>query len=498
MVHLNIRSLVNKYEQLKLELVNSGIDIFSTSETWLSNGVHSNLIQIPGYNVIRLDRSFCDVDTGLLKRGGGLAIYYVDTLSCDSKKWAHFNQWTQHIEVQVVEFIREKARNIIFVNVYGPPNGVVEGMTGCLSRIITNIPRLDCKDLVLMGDFNVDLLINNPDVRRLTRFRELNSLLQLIDVPTRVTPTTSSLLDLILCKVTHVKNSGVLDIFLSDHQPVYLVKKMDTSPNNRKQKINFTGRTYRHYKTELMQDNVDRSINVNYLMELDDPVLCWNALYQSLNLIADKIIPEKTYLVKKDILVWLTPELLNLKKDRDYFFKKAKITGDDADWFIARNLRNRTNIAMRSAKAEYIKNKLTENSDNPKKFWNIINKEILPKNNKTIFNFVNTQTETLYKQEEVPNLINNYFSDIGPKLASEIPIPTNGTSIVGDPNNNNFELLEFTSPDLLQLIRNISIHKSSGLKNLSTRFFKDVMLYIPHVFLHLYNIVRLSGIFPDT
>ena len=83
-------------------------------------------------------------------------------------------------------------------------------------------------------------------------------------------------------------------------------------------------------------------------------------------------------------------------------------------------------------------------------------------------------------------------------MASEIPNATNGTSIVGDPNNNNFELLEFTLPDLLQLIRNISIHKSSGLKNLSTRFFKDVMLYIPHVFLHLYNIVRLSGIFPDT
>ena len=118
-------------------------------------------------------------------------------MSCDSNKWAHFNQWTQHIEVQVVEFIREKARNIIFVNVYRPPNRVVEIMTGCLSRILTNIPRIDRKDLVLMGDFNVDLLINSPDVRRLTRFRELNSLLQLIDVPTRVTPTTSSLLDLI-------------------------------------------------------------------------------------------------------------------------------------------------------------------------------------------------------------------------------------------------------------------------------------------------------------
>ena len=31
-----------------------------------------------------------------------------------------------------------------------------------------------------------------------------------------------------------------------------------------------------------------------------------------------------------------------------------------------------------------------------------------------------------------------------------------------------------------------------------TRFFKDVMLYMPQVFVHLYNIVRLSGDFPDS
>ena len=47
---------------------------------------------------------------------------------------------------------------------------------------------------------------------------------------------------------------------------------------------------------------------------------------------------------------------------------KAKITGDDADWFIARNLRNRANIAMRAAKAEYIKDQLERNRADPKKF----------------------------------------------------------------------------------------------------------------------------------
>ena len=132
--------------------------------------------------------------------------------------------------------------------------------------------------------------------------------------------------------------------------------------------------------------------------------------------IADELIPEKTYVVNNEVPAWLTPELLNLKKDRDYFFKKAKITGDDRDWFEARNLRNRTNIAIRAAKAEYIKDQLHENKDNPKKFWKLINSEN-SENSKTLFNFVNPDTGILRQQEEIPDLINNYFSEIGPKLA---------------------------------------------------------------------------------
>ena len=36
------------------------------------------------------------------------------------------------------------------------------------------------------------------------------------------------------------------------------------------------------------------------------------------------------------------------------------------------------------------------------------------------------------------------------------------------------------------------------MSDLSTRFLKDVLLYIPHVFLHLYNRIRITGTFPDS
>ena len=61
-VHLNIRSLLNKFDQFKRE--NHNVDIFTVSETWLSDGVSSNILQIKGYDMIRHDRQSHDLDTG--------------------------------------------------------------------------------------------------------------------------------------------------------------------------------------------------------------------------------------------------------------------------------------------------------------------------------------------------------------------------------------------------------------------------------------------------
>ena len=144
-------------------------------------------------------------------------------------------------------------------------------------------------------------------------------------------------LSLIFSNVTHVQSSGVLDWFLSDHLPVYLIKKMNTRKTIKN--ITFMGRTYRNYSKEILEDIINRRIDVNKLLSLDDPCDCWKSLYDSLVSIAEEIVPQKEYRIKKEKPAWLTDELLNLRNDRDYFFKKAKKTGDEGDWFVARNLK---------------------------------------------------------------------------------------------------------------------------------------------------------------
>ena len=43
-----------------------------------------------------------------------------------------------------------------------------------------------------------------------------------------------------------------------------------------------------------------RELDVGRLMLIDDPVKCWDALYNSLVTLADEIVPKKEYKVKAE------------------------------------------------------------------------------------------------------------------------------------------------------------------------------------------------------
>ena len=44
---------------------------------------------------------------------------------------------------------------------------------------------------------------------------------------TRITVRSKSKIDLIWTNVTHIHDSGILDTILSDHVPVYVIKKKE-------------------------------------------------------------------------------------------------------------------------------------------------------------------------------------------------------------------------------------------------------------------------------
>lgn len=78
-----------------------------------------------------------------------------------------------------------------------------------------------------MGDLNWDYM-NRENSNNFLFFDELCEKLQieqLIMQPTRVTLNRDSLLDVIFTNAKNVAHSGVLNYGISDHLPVFLVKK---------------------------------------------------------------------------------------------------------------------------------------------------------------------------------------------------------------------------------------------------------------------------------
>ena len=57
LIHLNVRSLLPKLEELKFYLTNKKIQVLSVNETWLNSSIAYNEIAIPGFSIFRRDRS---------------------------------------------------------------------------------------------------------------------------------------------------------------------------------------------------------------------------------------------------------------------------------------------------------------------------------------------------------------------------------------------------------------------------------------------------------
>ena len=496
--HLNIRSLIPKIEQLRLILEDRKIDIFSISESWLHAGVCSSIVSIPGYDLVRQDRETM-INEHAVKRGGGLCVYYNTEMSCNSESWSRFNVSNCDLELQILQFNRKNARNLILMNVYRPPNGDVGKAIDSINEAILNIRQLSRKDLVVMGDFNIDFANKrHKNVKALSYFASLNGLTQLITEPTRYTPVAHTTIDLIFSNIEYIQNSGTLDLFISDHQPIFLLKKKSKV---RHTKVELTGRTYRNYSGPEACNRLDQILDKNLIKNENDPSVCWDYLLNDITTLADELTPKKVYKIRKDKPIWLTNDLLNMQKDREYLYKKAKKTRKHDDWLVACAHRNRVNKAIREAKADFIKDELTRNKSNPKKFWRSIKNDIIPDKKSHILNLVDPETNRQYEIDEIPSIINQFFAEVGPKLASSLPevdidnFAINLDDRVGEPG---FEIVRINSQVVIKYVKELSVYKSSGIRDLGSVLLKDIFLYIPDVLADIYNKVIATNIFPDS
>lgn len=267
--HINAQSLLGNIDEIRLLITARNIDVLCVSESWLLPDIPDAYVNIPGYKIFRCDSG----------RGGGVCKYVKNVLTVN---FMNLNLPKQvGIEDIWITVQYRKLPAIIIGCMYRHPKA-----SATTFEYIQDMFRLIStknKTLFILGDFNDNLLASNS---RISKIIKGNKLTQIIDKATRITPTSSTLLDLAITnKPDTVCFCDVVPQEIADHDLISVminISKPKRSPVIRtfrhlgdytKEKLCFKLHQNKHnFNMILNTDDVNRQVdifNANFINCLD-------------------------------------------------------------------------------------------------------------------------------------------------------------------------------------------------------------------------------------
>ena len=488
-VHLNVRSLYKKIPEITY--LYKDFDFILCSETWLDNRYTDSMIEIPEFVPFRLDR--CNADPILLNeglvpgRGGGVIIYV-------KNKWAKFlkiykmgTKITVDYEIVTVLLDKPGLKHMMISCVYKPPTGNIESLITLLTTML-NQSDLVKRESWILGDFNVDSLKRNSAIMcSVKTFLKECGLRQLITKGTRLTSYGATCIDWIITNSDFIHTNDVLGDLLSDHFPIFCIRKKE------REKIIREWKTIRQYKNynEVVFCNILMEIDWNaYAVEMNVDIM-WDTLLDKINEILTVMCPFKRVYVRSQKTPWITNDIIHYINERTKFIKLFRKTGSLHFFELSKFLRNKVNTLIRKAKSKYIQDNLFRNKENPKKFWRIL---------RTVFNgekgkaqdmeFIHPETQQRVIRENTANFLNDYFVNIG--TAAHQP----DINLFEGPLLNDFKFEEITLGEVTKLINEIDTTKDSCIEGVNSEILKHALKRIPEKLQLLFERSICSGVFP--
>ena len=486
--HLNCRILYRKIDQVGLLFAD--YDFLCCSETWLSSAYPDSLISIPNRNIFRCDRT---------SRGGGVCIYVKSCLGkyCKIDDMSSYN--TPDLEIITVDVTKPGLKFMKVICIYRPPRGDVKRCIDNLTEILSQKDNFKC-EFWFLGDINIDYRKReNHNYKQFQTFFKKFALDQLIHDVTRPNSNSGSCIDWIFTNSKFVSNSGVTNIYLSDHYAIECTRKKSRQKN----KMVFRDRrNYTNYNRENLIRLMSEKLNSDHFPELDDPNAQWACIYKNLIDLLAIMCPLKRYVQREHVTPWITAQIYSAIRYRDKLINLYKITGGAVYLNLAKRQRNTVNMMIETAKKTYIQNLLDSNVKTPKKFWKNINLLIKgPNTGSKIVTFVDPYSHTEIQPGQEPNFLNDYFNSISERLGIDQTNVHNYNPdylSIYDNIDNVFDLSNDlpTAEEILSYAIGIDTSKSSSVVGINSQICKDLLLYMPDCFLQIFLTSINTGIFP--
>ena len=495
-LHLNCRSLKKNFDSLKtlLNSVNQKLTAIAISETWLTPSTE-HIFQLQEYDFVSNSRSS--------KVGGGVGIYIDNDLTY--KKRLDLSILNDIIECIFIEVIQPKT-NFLIGCVYRPPGTDIMLFNDNISAILDKINSKRRPLLTfLTGDFNIDLLKSESHgpTRDFLNILNSYSFIPTIKSPTRITETSATLIDNIFINdIKHKIDSAAIYSDISDHLPIIIHFQMTFEK--------------KHHKTEIYKRVYTDELIDNFCLALSD--VNWDDIYidaennsnaselydtfcgKFIN-IFNEYFPLKMFKTSKRLTPrqeWMTKALVKSCNKKSLLYKQfiKNKTASKREKYI--KYRNKLNSLLKAAKQKYYENKFQAVSGNIHKTWQLLN-HVMSRNQapKIVTNFLK-DGNIINSPSEIVEQFNNYFVNVGPRLARVIP-PANKSfsSFLCNSPCNSLSLYLTNSSEIINVVKNLCDKTSYGFDSVPVNIVKKCISTIAEPLSCLINCSFRTGRFPD-
>ena len=254
-----------------------------------------------------------------IKKGSGVAMYVRNTFNFVIDKG--MSTLTGDIEVLFIK-INNETNSIIVGTVYRPPSGNHKKFLESMRNILSNLDKKE-ENIIIMGDFNINLFIDNKQRSAFEEAILCNGFTPTISVGTHTKPNSkiSCIDNILVSKADNVRTSGVIETHISHHRSLFLALKP----------LHNTSTTLRNPKPKMVVKYNYSKENVNRLTTLLNEKLYCNTHINTFNDFINVFLTSIDETCKLKVSKFskrsrITTALINSITKRDRLYKNWKKT----------------------------------------------------------------------------------------------------------------------------------------------------------------------------
>ena len=288
---------------------------------------------------------------------------------------------------------------------------------------------------------------------------------------------------------------GVIPLTISDHSLIYCSLKVG-APKGTPRTIEY--RSYKsYYRVSFVQDlkNIPWQLVADE-DDINDAVSIWNALFLD---VANNHAPIKKQRVNGINSPWMTSEISDLMRERDYYHRKARKSGSPDHWQSYKNSRNLVNKEIKASKSKYYINLIEESKGDSKKLWNAVNEASSRKCQSSNPTCIISDGVEYTNNKSIASILNKHFATIGQYLAEKLPaITPSYASSYYLSNGQHFNILPVDESFVIKHLKSLKASKATGLDKINIKLLKDASEIIAPSITKLINRSIQNHTFPSS